>query len=392
MGAPQPDRSSTCRRPSRSCAPRPRPPATPTTATAPGSSATALEKLPAPVAAELRDDRRRHPQAPRRPVHLPRRRDGRRLPRPRRRGPARRAPHHRPHLTTPDPSDPEESHHVTDNLGDIRAIRIEDEMRVSYLDYAMSVIVARALPDVRDGLKPVHRRILYTMGEMGLSATSSYRKCAAIVGEVMGKYHPHGDVALYDALVRLAQDFSMRYPLVDGQGNFGSVDGDSAAAMRYTEARLTAISAEMLADIDKDTVDYEDNYDGTQKEPTVLPAKLPEPADQRLVGHRRRHGDQHPAPPPGRGRRRRRRLHRQPRRSPTTTCAARQGPRLPDRRLDLPLRDAAQPADRRAGDDRRDPRDVRPRPRPRRHARPGRVRGEPAPTARRSSSPSCRTR
>ena len=128
---------------------------------------------------------------------------------------------------------------MTDDLGDIRAIRIEDEMRVCYLDYAMSVIVARALPDVRDGLKPVHRRILYTMGEMGLSATSSFRKCAAIVGEVMGKYHPHGDVALYDALVRLAQDFSMRYPLVDGQGNFGSVDGDGAAAMRYTEARLT---------------------------------------------------------------------------------------------------------------------------------------------------------
>jgi DNA gyrase subunit A len=164
---------------------------------------------------------------------------------------------------------------VTDDLGQVRAIRIEDEMRVSYLDYAMSVIVARALPDVRDGLKPVHRRILYTMGEMGLSATSSYRKCAAIVGEVMGKYHPHGDVALYDALVRLAQDFSMRYPLIDGQGNFGSVDGDSAAAMRYTEARLTAISAELLADIDKNTVDYADNYDGTQREPTVLPAKLP---------------------------------------------------------------------------------------------------------------------
>jgi DNA gyrase subunit A len=164
---------------------------------------------------------------------------------------------------------------VTDDLGDVRAIRIEDEMRVSYLDYAMSVIVARALPDVRDGLKPVHRRILYTMGEMGLSATSSFRKCAAIVGEVMGKYHPHGDVALYDALVRLAQDFSMRYPLVDGQGNFGSVDGDGAAAMRYTEARLTAIAAEMLDDIDKDTVDFEDNYDGTQKQPTVLPAKLP---------------------------------------------------------------------------------------------------------------------
>jgi DNA gyrase subunit A len=165
---------------------------------------------------------------------------------------------------------------VTDpNRGEVRVVRVEDEMRVSYLDYAMSVIVARALPDVRDGMKPVHRRILYTMGEMGLSATSSFRKCAAIVGEVMGKYHPHGDVALYDALVRLAQDFSMRYPLVNGQGNFGSVDGDAPAAMRYTEARLTAVAAEMLADIDKETVDFTDNYDGTQKEPTVLPAKLP---------------------------------------------------------------------------------------------------------------------
>ena len=164
---------------------------------------------------------------------------------------------------------------MTDDIGQIRDIRIEDEMRVSYLDYAMSVIVARALPDVRDGLKPVHRRILFAMGEMGLSGTSSYRKCAAIVGEVMGKYHPHGDVALYDALVRLAQDFSMRYPLVDGQGNFGSVDGDSAAAMRYTEARLTPISGEILADIDKETVDFEPNYDGTQQQPSVLPAKLP---------------------------------------------------------------------------------------------------------------------
>jgi DNA gyrase subunit A len=164
---------------------------------------------------------------------------------------------------------------VTDNAGNIRTIRIEDEMKVSYLDYAMSVIVSRALPDVRDGLKPVHRRVLFTMGEMGLSATSSYRKCAAIVGEVMGKYHPHGDVALYDALVRLAQDFSLRYPLVDGQGNFGSVDGDAAAAMRYTEARLTAIAVEMLADIDKETVDFEDNYDGTQRQPSVLPSKLP---------------------------------------------------------------------------------------------------------------------
>jgi len=164
---------------------------------------------------------------------------------------------------------------VIDDPGDIRAIRIEDEMKVSYLDYAMSVIVSRALPDVRDGLKPVQRRILYAMGEMGLSSTSSFRKCAAIVGEVLGKYHPHGDQAAYDTLVRLAQHFSMRYPLVDGQGNFGSVDGDSAAAMRYTEARLTAIAAEMLVDIDRDTVDFIDNYDGSHREPTVLPARLP---------------------------------------------------------------------------------------------------------------------
>src|SRR5690349_3178416 len=148
-------------------------------------------------------------------------------------------------------------------------------MRTSYLDYAMSVIVSRALPDVRDGLKPVHRRILYAMGEMGLSATSSYRKCAAIVGEVMGKYHPHGDVALYDALVRLAQDFSLRYPLVDGQGNFGSVDGDGAAAYRYTEARLTPIAVTMLEDIDKNTVDFQPNFDDRLQEPTVLPSKVP---------------------------------------------------------------------------------------------------------------------
>ena len=164
---------------------------------------------------------------------------------------------------------------MTDDIGDIRAIRIEDEMRVSYLDYAMSVIVARALPDVRDGLKPVHRRILYAMGEMGLSGTSAYRKCAAIVGEVMGKYHPHGDVALYDALVRLAQDFSMRYPLVDGQGNFGSVDGDNPAAMRYTEIRLAKIAHEMLADLDKETVNFGPNYDGSEQEPLVMPSKLP---------------------------------------------------------------------------------------------------------------------
>ena len=162
-----------------------------------------------------------------------------------------------------------------DRLDAVRSVSIEDEMRSAYIDYAMSVIVARALPDVRDGLKPVHRRILYTMHEMGLRSTSAYRKCAGVVGEALAKYHPHGDVALYDALVRLAQDFSLRYPLVDGQGNFGSIDGDPAAAYRYTEARLTAISDEMLADIEKETVDFVDNFDGRLREPTVLPARLP---------------------------------------------------------------------------------------------------------------------
>jgi DNA gyrase subunit A len=152
---------------------------------------------------------------------------------------------------------------------------IEIEMKKSYIDYAMSVIVGRALPDVRDGLKPVHRRILHAMNEMGNTKKSPHKKCARIVGETLGKFHPHGDVAIYDTLVRLAQPFSMRYPLVDGQGNFGSVDGDSAAAMRYTECRLDAIANEMLADIDKETVDFTDNFDGTLKEPLVLPSKIP---------------------------------------------------------------------------------------------------------------------
>ena len=152
---------------------------------------------------------------------------------------------------------------------------IEIEMKKSYIDYAMSVIVGRALPDVRDGLKPVHRRILYAMNEMGNTKKSPHKKCARIVGEVLGKFHPHGDLAIYDTLVRLAQPFSLRYPLVDGQGNFGSVDGDGAAAMRYTECRLDSIANEMLADIDKDTVDFTDNFDGTLKEPLVLPSKLP---------------------------------------------------------------------------------------------------------------------
>ena len=157
----------------------------------------------------------------------------------------------------------------------ILPINIEEEIKGSYLDYAMSVIIGRALPDVRDGLKPVHRRILYTMRELGNDFNKPYKKSARVVGDVMGKYHPHGDSAIYDALVRMAQDFSMRYPLVDGQGNFGSVDGDPAAAMRYTEARMAKLTGEFLSDIDKQTVDFIDNYDGSLKEPTVLPARAP---------------------------------------------------------------------------------------------------------------------
>lgn len=160
-------------------------------------------------------------------------------------------------------------------IGQVHFQPIEAEMEKSYLDYAMSVIVARALPDVRDGLKPIHRRILYSMNNLGLRSNARYRKSATIVGDVLGKYHPHGDIAAYDALVRMAQDFSLRYPLVDGQGNFGSMDGDAAAAMRYTEAKMTKIAEEMLADIDKNTVDFMPNYDGQLKEPKVLPAKLP---------------------------------------------------------------------------------------------------------------------
>jgi len=154
-------------------------------------------------------------------------------------------------------------------------IAIEDEMRMSYLDYAMSVIVGRALPDVRDGFKPVHRRILYGMHQMGLAHNRAYRKSAKIVGEIMGNYHPHGDSAIYDTQVRMAQNFNMRYTLVDGQGNYGSVDGDPPAAMRYTEARLTKLAGEMLADIDKETVDFGPTYDESDVEPLVLPAKVP---------------------------------------------------------------------------------------------------------------------
>ena len=155
------------------------------------------------------------------------------------------------------------------------SVSIEHEMRTSYLDYAMSVIVSRAIPDLRDGLKPVHRRILYAMHETGNTHDKSYRKSARPVGDVMGQYHPHGDSAIYDALVRMAQDFSMSLPLLDGQGNFGSMDGDNPAAMRYTEVRMDKPAAYLLADIDKETVDFQDNYDGKQKEPTVLPARFP---------------------------------------------------------------------------------------------------------------------
>ncbi len=161
------------------------------------------------------------------------------------------------------------------DIGTVKSVNIENEMKVAYLDYAMSVIVSRALPDARDGLKPVHRRILYAMHDMGIRYNSAYRKSARVVGDVLGKYHPHGDTAVYDAMVRMAQDFSMRYPLIDGQGNFGSLDGDSPAAMRYTEARLARIAQEMLADIDKDTVDWSNNFDDSLQEPDVLPARLP---------------------------------------------------------------------------------------------------------------------
>src|SRR6266571_4165581 len=154
-------------------------------------------------------------------------------------------------------------------------VPIEEEMRKSYLDYAMSVIVGRALPDIRDGLKPVHRRVLFAMQDLGLNWNRPYKKAARVVGEVLGKYHPHGDSPVYEALVRMVQEFSLRYPLVDGQGNFGSIDGDPPAAMRYTEARLAKIAHEMLADIDKDTVSFTPNFDESLQEPTVLPTRVP---------------------------------------------------------------------------------------------------------------------
>src|SRR6201995_1072743 len=154
-------------------------------------------------------------------------------------------------------------------------INIEDEMKSAYIDYSMSVIVSRALPDVRDGLKPVHRRVLFGMYDLGMTSTRPYKKSARIVGEVLGKYHPHGDKSVYDTMVRMAQEWSLRYTLIEGQGNYGSIDGDNPAAMRYTEARLEKIAEEMLADINKDTIDYQLNFDDSLEEPTVLPSKFP---------------------------------------------------------------------------------------------------------------------
>ena len=164
---------------------------------------------------------------------------------------------------------------IEDSSQNIIPINIEEEMKGAYIDYSMSVIVSRALPDVRDGLKPVHRRVLYGMLEMCVNYNKSFKKSGRIVGDVMGKYHPHGDSSVYETMVRMAQPWSLRYILVDGQGNFGSIDGDSPAAMRYTEAKLKRISDELLSDINKDTVDFQPNYDDTLKEPTVLPSKFP---------------------------------------------------------------------------------------------------------------------
>ncbi len=217
------------------------------------------------------------------------------------------------------------------------AVPLHEAAQSRYLNYALSVITSRALPDVRDGLKPVQRRILYTMWQQGLTADAKHRKCAKVVGDVMGSYHPHGDAAIYETLVRMAQPFSLRYPLVDGSGNFGSLDGDPAAAMRYTECRLTRLSDELLTEIEQDTVHDRPNYDGTKTEPVVLPARLPNLLDQRRDGHRGRDGDQHPAAQP------RGSLHgadqaaRQRRARQRAAVALHQGPGFSHRRADSQL-------------------------------------------------------
>ena len=174
-------------------------------------------------------------------------------------------------------------------------IKLKDALEERYFVYALSTIMHRALPDVRDGLKPVHRRLIYAMHQLKLDPGTGFKKCARVVGDVIGKYHPHGDQSVYDAMVRLAQDFAVRYPLVEGQGNFGNIDGDNAAAMRYTEARLTAVAAALLDGIDEDTVDFRATYDGEEEEPVVLPAAFPNLLANGSAGHRGRHGDQHPA-------------------------------------------------------------------------------------------------
>ena len=245
--------------------------------------------------------------------------------------------------------------------GRIESRELEAEMRSSFLDYAMSTIVARALPDVRDGLKPVHRRILYAMSELGLQPGRPRVKCARVVGEVMGNYHPHGDAAIYDTLVRMAQPFSLRYPLVDGQGNFGNIDGYPAAAQRYTECRLAKMASELLRDIDADTVDYRAELRRVAQGAAGAPLALPEPARQRLNRNCRRHGDEHPAAQPQRGHRRPGRADRRSGRRRREAVEVRKRPRLPDRR------DHPRP--------RRDQGGVPLRPRPRGHARPRARRG-----------------
>ena len=255
-------------------------------------------------------------------------------------------------------------------------------MQRSYLDYAMSVIVGRALPDVRDGLKPVHRKILYAMFDGGFRPDRGYVKCARVVGDVMGNYHPHGDSAIYDTLVRMAQPWSLRYPLIDGNGNFGSPGNDPAAAMRYTESRLDPLAMEMLRDIDEDTVDFGPNYDGRTQEPTILPARFPNLLVNGSRRHRGRHGHQDPAAQPARDRAGRAVVPGPPgrRRGDDARRAHqdREGPGLPDRR-----------PDRRHGGDRgRVPHRSRLDP----DARRRRGRGGQARARAASSSPSCRTR
>ena len=218
--------------------------------------------------------------------------------------------------------------------GRIEDIQLEDEIQSSYLDYAMSVIVGRALPDVRDGLKPVHKRILWAMLEAGYRPDRPHRKSAAVIGDVLKKYHPHGDQSVYDALVRMAQDWSLRYPLVDGHGNFGSVDGDPAAAYRYTEARLAPMAMEMLRDIEAETVDFVPELRRVRAAARRPAQPVPEPAGQRLRRHRGRHGHEHPAAQPGRDDRRGRALPGQPRVHAGRPDEVRQGARLPDRRHD----------------------------------------------------------